>query len=106
MAAGERVLGSWRVTYLPPCDAEYTGQLWVTDRRVVFAAEVSADLLGRVVAGPVDAAAVACALDLDATHVAYEQGCLAISIPKSQIEIKVGAALRRGAPDSHVAPLL
>ena len=86
MEDGERVLGNWSVDYIPPAGHRFRGQLCVTDRRVMFAAEVDRRQFEGAVIGPVDCEAVAYALDLDAPNVAYDGSHLLISIPASQIE--------------------
>ncbi len=86
MEEDERVLGNWPVDYIPPAGWRYHGQLCVTDRRVLFAADVDCSQFERAVIGPVDCEAVAYALDLDAPNVAYDGSHLLVSIPASQIE--------------------
>ncbi len=86
MSDNEHLLGKWSIAYLPPAGGKYPGQLRVTNRRVVFIAEVKPDCLERTVSGPIDGEAVACALDLGWGNVTYDGSHLLISIPASQIE--------------------
>jgi hypothetical protein len=41
MADNEHLLGNWSIAYVPPAGGKYLGQLRVTDRRVVFVADVA-----------------------------------------------------------------
>lgn len=86
MTADEHLLGKWSITYVPPSGDQYRGQLQVTDRRVIFAADVEPDRFEETVIGPIDCEAVACALDLDPPNVAYDGTHLFVSIPAAQIE--------------------
>ena len=86
MEPDEQVLGKWAVNYLPPAGGRYPGHLQVTDRRILFAAQVEVGKLQPLIVGAVDSAAVAYALDLDPCHVTYEAGRLCLSIPKSHID--------------------
>ena len=86
MADDEHMLGQWVMAYLPPSGGKYRGRLRVTDRRVVFAADVSPDRFLQVVTAPIDCEAVACALDLDLPNIAYDGSHLWVSIPVGQIE--------------------
>jgi hypothetical protein len=83
---GEHILGQWSVDYVAPSGCRVPGHLAVTGRRVLFAGPAGADCWQKYLVGPVDAAAVAYALDLDTEHVRYEDERLFFAIPKAHVE--------------------
>jgi hypothetical protein len=46
LEAGEQVIDDWTLNYLPPDGGRYTGELVVTDRRLLFDAKFDTSLTG------------------------------------------------------------
>ncbi len=86
MPTEQRILGQWSVAYLPPGGGQIPGRLCVTDRQVLFEADVEAGRLQPRTRATLDGRSLAYALDLDCGQVAYDGRCLRLTIGKAAIE--------------------
>lgn len=86
LESDEHIVGQWAVDYVAPCGCRVPGHLAVTNRRVLFNGLAATRCFQKYLVGPVDAHALAYALDLDTEHVCYEGESLFFAIPKLHIE--------------------